>query len=358
LVYDFDILGNISQGKKFLESVEKKKFFFSFVISYTKTCEIPRITIAGANPEILKFTPPADAEYLHYGHCKSIDGIPMTPDGKPTPAILTKVALEAASIPHVVINAGSKVSPQLPYFETKLDPGNNITQEPAMTISSVIQAVDYGRIIARTLASMTDCLIIGESIPGGTTTALALMKGLGINAKVSSSMPKNPVDLKNKVVENALRRFDSKEPYEIISNVGDPMIPVVAGMLSAASEISNVILAGGTQMAAVLAFAKKIGFKENRVAIGTTNYIINDKTSNLLEILKQISDIPVFVAKPMLENSKIDGLKAFSEGFAKEGAGAGGVLVSAMMKINISAKKLLELTEKEYRRLFTLQSQT
>ena len=31
----------------------------------------------------------------------------------------------------------------------------------------------------------------------------------------------------------------------IIANAGDPMIPLVAGMLSSASEITNVILAGG-----------------------------------------------------------------------------------------------------------------
>ena len=47
----------------------------------------------------------------------------MTPDGKPTPALLTKVALESASIPHVVINAGSKINPQLPYIQTELPYG-------------------------------------------------------------------------------------------------------------------------------------------------------------------------------------------------------------------------------------------
>jgi len=42
--------------------------------------------------------------------------IPMTPDGKPTPALLTKASLESASIPQVIINAGSKIPPKLPYF--------------------------------------------------------------------------------------------------------------------------------------------------------------------------------------------------------------------------------------------------
>ena len=35
----------------------------------------------------------------------------MTPDGKPTPGLLTKTALESASIPHLTINAGSKIPP-------------------------------------------------------------------------------------------------------------------------------------------------------------------------------------------------------------------------------------------------------
>ncbi|KAG2474373.1 MAG: hypothetical protein NPMRth3_4780001, partial [Nitrosopumilales archaeon] len=190
----------------------------------------------------------------------------MTPDGKPTPAILTKVALESASIPHVTINAGSKIQPKLPFFDLDIESGKNISQYPALESSSVTKAVDYGRIVGRTLASLTNCLLIGESIPGGTTTALAVMRKFGLDAKVSSSIPKNPVELKNKIVEDAVKRFDSEDPYTIISNLGDPMIPVVAGMLSSASEITNVMLCGGTQMAAVLAFAKKIGFNENNTA--------------------------------------------------------------------------------------------
>ena len=35
------------------------------------------------------------------------------------------------------------------------------------------------------------------------------------------------------------------------------MIPFVAGMLKTASGVSKVMLAGGTQMASVLAFASK-----------------------------------------------------------------------------------------------------
>ena len=352
---DIEIHCNEEKGQEFIKSIDRKHFLFSFVISYTETSEIPGITVAGADPDFIKFTPPADAEFLHYGFCKSIDVIPMTPDGKPTPALLTKTALECASIPQVVINAGSKISPKLPYFETGLPFGRNISVEPGLDQSSVIHAIDYGRIVGRALASCTDCLVIGESIPGGTTTALAVLKGLGVDARVSSSMPKNPQSLKTEIAERALKRSDSKEPYDVVANAGDPMIPLVAGMLSTASEITNVILAGGTQMAAVLALAKSTGYDKNRVAIGTTSYIIDDSSANFLETVKSISDIPVLSINPKLEDSKFDGLRAYSEGFVKEGVGAGGSMIASILKTGIDSKKLLELIDKEYSRVTTSQ---
>ena len=350
---DVEIHCNEEKGKKFIKSIERKHFLFSFITSYTETSEIPGITVAGADPDFIKFTPPADAEFIHYGYCKSIDIIPMTPDGKPTPALLTRVSLKTANIPQVVINAGCKISPKLPYLETSLPFGKNISTEPGLEQSSVTHAIDYGKIVGKTLASCTNCLVIGESIPGGTTTALAVMKGLGIDARVSSSMPKNPQSLKNEVVEKALRRSDSKEPYDVIANVGDPMIPFVAGMLSTASEITNVILAGGTQMAAVLALAKTTGYDENRVAIGTTSYITGDSNANLLEVIESISDIPVLSVNPQLADSKFDGLRAYSEGFVKEGAGAGGSMIASLLKTGANSKKLLNIIEDEYTRITT-----
>ena len=350
---DIEILGNAQKGIDFVKRVENKKFVFSLVISYTATCEIPGITVAGANPDLLKFTAAADAEFLHYGYCKSIDAIPMTPDGKPTPALLTKTALETASIPSFVINAGSKIVPKLPCLELGLESGKNIAQERGLDQDSVKKAVEYGRIVGRSLGASTDCLIIGESVPGGTTTALAVMTGLGIHAAVSSSMPENPIMLKKQIVQSALKRLESKDPYDIISQLGDPMIPTVAGILGTASEATNVILAGGTQMAAVLAFAKHIGFNETNTALGTTSYIINDKTANLVELIKQISDIPILVAKLKLGESKISGLRSYAEGFVKEGAGAGGASIACMLKIGIGSEKLLLLTEQEYNRIIS-----
>jgi uncharacterized protein (TIGR00303 family) len=361
--------GNVQKGEKFIKELEEKKnFLFSFVISYTETSQIPGITFAGSTPELIQFTPPADAEYLYYGHCKTIKGIPMTPDGKPTPALLTKVALESASIPHIVINAGSKIEPDMPFIQTGLSPGKDIVQGPGLTNTEVLHAIDFGRIVGRTLASVTDCLIIGECIPGGTTTSQAVLRGLGINnARSSSSIPENPAALKEQIMTDVLNRLNTtKEPFSIISEAGDPMIPFVAGMLSSASKISKVILAGGTQMAAVLALAKTVDFNSENTAIATTTYITNDKTANFVDMVQQISsdtndkghnyyDVPIIAIDPKLDNSKIEGLQAFSKGFAKEGVGAGGCMIASMLKSDTTPQKILELAEAEYIRMFTLQ---
>ena len=345
---------NSIAGKKFIDSVQKKRFSFALVISHTKTSEIPGISVAGANSEMMQFTPPADAEFLHYGSCLCIDQIPVTPEGIPTPALLTKVALESASIPNIVINAGSKILPKLPYIATDLPCGNNISIEPALSYEAVIHAVDFGRIVGRTLASLTDCLVIGESLPGGTTTALATLKGLGYDAKVSSSSAENPTDLKNSIVDKALLRLTDKEPFSIITNMGDPMIPFIAGMLSTASSVSKVLLAGGTQMAAVLAFAKTLGYDKDSLAIGTTSYVIDDTSANFLEIIKQIDDaIPVISVDPRLAESKIPGLKAFSKGFVKEGVGAGGCIISAILRAELNTNQLLQNIEGQYNDIFT-----
>jgi len=184
---------------------------------------------------------------------------------------------------------------QIIFFETGLPFGKNISIEDAMTDSEVSQAVDFGRILGRSLASLTDCLVIGESIPGGTTTALAVLRALGFDAKVSSSIPENPIELKNQIVESALKRIDSDHPYSIVAKVGDPMIPFVAGMLSSASGVSKVMLAGGTQMAAVLAFASKIGFNEENTIIGTTSYITNDENANFKELVQKLQIFQLFL---------------------------------------------------------------
>ena len=68
---------------------------FICIISNTETSDIPGITVAGANTELINYTSAGDSEYLYYGYCKSMNKIPVTPDGKPTPAVISRTALPA-----------------------------------------------------------------------------------------------------------------------------------------------------------------------------------------------------------------------------------------------------------------------
>src|SRR5918992_531956 len=342
-----------------VKSFDTRTPVFVCVISYTATSEISGLTVAGANAELVKYTSPADAEFLYHGRCSCIDVVPATPDGKPTPALITRTALQLARIPFLVVDAGAKVKPSIPYVSFGVEPGRNIINENAMDISNVKRAFEHGELLGKQLAIMSDLIVVGESIPGGTTTALAVLRALGIDArfKVSSSMPENPHNLKNKVVDSAIERVITgigriSSPFEAISTLGDPMMPSIAGIASGVLSASGkVMLAGGTQMSAVIAILKHLGRTLNGLYIGTTTYVTKDPSSDLSGLVRMASErVPILSCDLHLGESSKPGLQAFAKGFVKEGVGAGGASVVAITKSRgkITGKKLMNAIEKEY----------
>lgn len=341
---------------------ESNNSIFICVISHTDTTEIPGITAAGANKDLIKYTPVADAEFLYYGKCNCINGVPATPDGKPTPAIITKTMLNIGNIPFIVVDAGVKVKPDIPMFSFDLKSGYNISKGIAMEPKEVEKAYRYGLIVGKQLSKCNDLIILGESIPGGTTTALGVMLSLGIDAenKISSSMSKNPHNLKNAIVRQSMKNnnisFGSlkDKPFDAISLLGDPMMPSVAGIAQGAIEYGGkVMLAGGTQMCAILSILKSlnVNITTNNVSIGTTKYIYNDQTADFKNLVLSIdNNVGILVVDLHLIESTKPGLKAFASGFVKEGVGAGGVSIATMIKEKgkLNGKILLKYIEKEY----------
>jgi uncharacterized protein (TIGR00303 family) len=354
------MLDIIASDRLAVKSFTTKTPVFVCVISYTATSEISGLTVAGANAELVKYTSPADAEFLYHGRCSCINAVPATPDGKPTPALITRTALQLAKIPLLVVDAGAKVKPSIPYISFGVEPGRNIINENAMDISSVKRAFEHGELLGKQLAIMSDLIVVGESIPGGTTTALAVLRALGIDArfKVSSSMPENPHNLKNKVVDSAIERVTANgiegisSPFEAISTFGDPMIPSVAGIASGVLSASGrVMLAGGTQMSAVVAILKLLGRSLNGLYIGTTTYVTTDPSSDLSGLVRMASErVPILSCDLHLGESSKPGLQAFAKGFVKEGVGAGGASIVAITKSRgkITGRKLMNAIEKEY----------
>jgi uncharacterized protein (TIGR00303 family) len=207
--------------------------------------------------------------------------------------------------------------------------------------------------------------VVGESVPGGTTTALSVLLAMGVDAKrkVSSSMPLNPHELKTKTAEKALETAGVNfgdfidDPIKAVSAVGDPMQPATSGIVIGAAENVPVVMAGGTQMAAVLAVVNALSPEIlYNVAIGTTRWILGDKTSDMKGLVLKIADVPIFAADLDFGISRFDGLNAYERGVVKEGVGCGGASIAAMLKSNgeINKSALLEEIENNYKHILKI----
>jgi uncharacterized protein (TIGR00303 family) len=360
---DVIVAQNKPKAEGFLDEINGQKPLFICTIATTETGKIPGLSAAGANPDFTDFTPPADAELLLLGKCKSIQGVPITPDGIPTPGLITTSALHLADIPVVVVNGGVKVKPQIPFIDVNGSPGRDI--RTGDSVDNVEEVIERAKIIGEQLAKTADYLVIGESIPGGTTTALGVLSAMGVEAqgKVSSTLPNNPHNLKAEVVAAGLKaageKFGSlkKNPIKAVSAVGDPMMAALAGLVIGGSRQGLVLMAGGTQMTAVLAVINALEPKALcNVAVGTTRWVAKDKSSDICGIIKQFCDVPVLAADLDFAPSKYPGLRIYETGLVKEGVGAGGSSVAAMAKTGGAVTKdiLLKEIERNYAQLMSI----
>lgn len=348
------------RGRQFVKRVWGKEPVFICTIGNTETGKIPGISAAGANPQITDYTPAADVELLYFGWCKCINGVPVTPNGIPTPGLITMSAIGLAKMPVFAVNGGVNVKPGAPFFELEGRPGRDIRTGKAVDGPSGVfeRAVVAGEQLAKT----ADFLVVGESIAGGTTTALGVLTALGYDAfgKVSSTLPENPHDLKTKVVKEGIIASGrspeelKNDPMAAIAAVGDPMMPAAAGVIVGAARTRPVLMAGGTQMAAVLAVVKGSDASVlGNLAIGTTRWITDDKTSSITGLVRQICDVPILAANLDFSASRYDGLRIYETGLVKEGVGAGGSAIAAMTRTKgaIDCKALLDEIDGNYGRL-------
>ncbi len=332
-------------SSKILKKVENGNPLFLCVIATTRTSNIPGITGAGATPELTDYTPAADLELVMHGAPKCLSEIPQTVTGDetaPTPAVITKACIELADIPIMVVDAGAGIKPDIPYIKLNDEPGEDVRTGKA--VPKTKQIFEKGIMLGKTLSKLTNHLVIGESTPAGTTTALGVLTALGYDAgmKVSGSMPENPHDLKVEVVKEGLKAAGYQEGEVIedalcaVEIVGDPMIPAVAGIVIGSSV--PVTLAGGTQMTAICAVIKGIepDFDFSNICITTTIYVAEDETSDINYIANQIGNITILAMDPEFEKSSVPGLKSYLNGSVKEGVGAGGaMLVASLGKIDM-----------------------
>lgn len=307
-----------------------------YVIASTRVSTIPGISIAGATPEMTLYTPALDAEYLVSGRPLSLDVVPVTPDGIPTPAILSRACLRLLGSSFFIVDAGSYVDPLVSHVDlSSRYVGGSIDFERALPSGTSRGLFDEGRVLGKNLGGSFKCVLIGESMPGGTTTAMSILTALGYRALVSSASKNNPLDLKRRIVSEAMRRISGmKDPFEINDEIGDPLHISIAGIaLGALEKRSSVILAGGTQMAAVIALAKKLSQDLSNIVIATTRWVLMDKTADLPGMVREIApEVGLAYVELDFSSSTYEGLRKYEEGYVKEGVGAGGTCLLTLLK--------------------------
>lgn len=343
-----------------IDKLRTKDSLFLCVTASTETSRIPGITGAGATPELTDYTPAADVELVILGSPICLPEIPKTivnGGSAPTPAVITKASIDLSGIPFIVVDAGAAVKPNVPYVNINTVPGGNIRKGNAILNSEEI--FNNGFILGKTMSKLTDHLIIGESTPAGTTTALGVLTAMDydVDHKISGSTPENPHDLKQQIVEDGLHASGykpgdlRKEPFKAINSVGDPMIPAVAGIVMGSNI--PVTLAGGTQMTAVCAVIKALSpdFDFSKLSIATTIFVAEDENSDLIYLTRQIADISIYAVDPSFEKSNTEGLVNYTKGSVKEGVGAGGAMFAALLK-GKSIEEIRDKTEQLCKEIF------
>ncbi len=327
-----------------------------YVIASTRTSLIPGISLAGANPELTLLTPTLDVEYLLMGRVLSMDLIPTTPEGIPTPALITRACLNLVGLKGLVVNAGVFKDPKVPHVVLPSKcVGGRIDTEYALPKGTSERLFNEAKLLGSSMGRYFKLVVIGESMAGGTTTALSIMSALGFNAwgRVSSSAPNNPLKLKEEVVKKALSRLRGNESvFEINDLVGDPLHISIAGLAVGALKVgAKVLLGGGTQMCAVLAILNRLGITgSNSLAIGTTSWLVKF-TPTIKDLVSDIlPTVPIIYADLSFSNSRFEGLRKYEVGYVKEGVGAGASAILALAK-GFDVEEVVKSIEDEYERV-------
>ncbi len=316
------------------------------LLAATETAAVEGISAAGATAASRRRTAAADAELLLLGPLgRRPHALPPLPAGV-SPALISHVVIDALGLQPLVVDLGCSEAPAVPH----LRPSGAASGTAAACISSgaalapqrVEALVDLGRRWGSRLAKAGRPLLLAECVPGGTSTAQALLTGLGLQVAglVSGSLKQPAHALKSKLVRRGLVAAALQPgagPVAVVAAVGDPMQPLAAGLtLGAASAGLPVLLAGGSQMAAVLALALALAPADQRdalarhAAVVTTAWVAEEADSNLQRLLALIGQRwqvePLAFAAGLRFGADCHGaLRDYERGYVKEGVGAGGL---------------------------------
>ena len=346
-----NFFGNESNKKRKLKRIDILKkninnFKIFLVIAGTNTSQIPGISAAGINAKSRRITALADAEFLLMGASKDHKYKLPPLNAGVTPALISHVCSKLINVYPVIVPLGIEVKPHFNHLiveDRDLGPSNCLSTGKSMPRDRVVNLYKRGLEIGK---SSKQPILISESVPGGTTTAQAVMEAFGLRVSnlVGSSLFKAPRDLRRKVVQKGLLNANLKndfDSFDVVAAVGDPFQAFSMGLLIGARLAKQpVILSGGSQMLAVtllvlefLGANNKDDFIEN-VFIATTGWLVKDNSLNdLLNLINEKYDVNLLgLASPLNFKSSIyKELKDYELGHVKEGVGAGGISLLAYL---------------------------
>ena len=321
-------------------SLPKGEADFLLAASVTETCEIEGITQAGL-PGKMYLTPTLDAEFISTGKVFSLEDLAETATGIPTPGLLTRAVHTLTPFKSVkILDLGLKVTPQqCDLLSFEISPTPSIASDNPFDAKAVFEK---GRAFGRSYKPLGDYLIVGESTPAGTTTAQAAIHALGFKDKglFASSFKHVPTQIKRETIEKALSKITpSMGLFDKLSHTADNTLMFLAGFVLEASHQTEVVLAGGTQMAAVLLIADTIASRDGiyhdprHITLCTTRWIAQDGASNINALLEQLNfRAKALYADFLYADAKIPVLQLYDEGEAKEGVGAGAAIAYGYMQ--------------------------
>ncbi|MYI87659.1 MAG: NaMN--DMB phosphoribosyltransferase, partial [Synechococcus sp. SB0672_bin_10] len=315
---------------------------FLLVLAATATAAVPGISAAGSTPESRRLTAAADGELVALGPtAPRPHGLPPLPAGV-SPALISWVVLEQLRLTRRVVNAGADVAPAVTHEQVPgCQPAACLSTGQALPLQRVRDLLRWGEDFGRdwSLRRPGAWLVVGQCGAGGASTAAAVLQGLGVDGTglVSGSLRQPPHQLRRQLITRGLQR--SGHPgtaLELAAAVGDPMQPLVAGVILGCGGAAPVLLAGGSQMAAVLAMAMALARSRGQsvapllrsTAVGTTRWVAREPGSNLSLLLERVHGKLGLPQAPLALASTLDfsscthpALRDYEAGYVKEGVG-------------------------------------
>ena len=348
------------------------------VLAGTRTAEVEGISAAGASSASRRYTAVADAELL----LKGVDRprlwpLPPLPAGM-SPALISYVAARWIGVDPLVAAVGLPLPPPFPHLRleaAELGPAACLSTGEAMDHLRVQSLWQRGFCLGRGLRRP---LVLAECVPGGTTTAQAVLTGLGLQVAglISGSARRPAMVLKQELVDLGLRQAAlgfNPSPQRLLSALGDPFQPIAVGLILGAREAGQpVLLGGGSQMVAVLALALAAIEPARRqdiadgIALGTTAWLaeeVNHSDGRPAALACLVDRVGEYFGVRLLglstglrfHLSNHQALQDYELGHVKEGVGAGALAFLAQLQ-GASCQQLVEACDQSMDQLLKVSS--